>query len=145
MTPKTISVTSTQPVHVTSDQPVSIEIEGDTVTVSIEDVLPEPRGLASQPTERSNSPDGQVHQTETKKRVNLPDRCGVLMPRSNKKCARREGHNGVHMSAEQVQKKQDYNKDRARERYQNDPEYADKIKQAQKDRVAAAKKEVPEE
>lgn len=55
-------------------------------------------------------------------------RCGKLMARSGNVCARIEGHNGVHMSAEQIERKQDYNRQRARDRYQNDPEYREAVK-----------------
>lgn len=50
------------------------------------------------------------------------------MARSGKPCARRKGHNGVHMNAEQVARKKDYNKRRARERYNEDPEYAEHVR-----------------
>jgi hypothetical protein len=125
MTRKTISVTSDQPVSVTSDLPVSIEVRGDTVTVSIEDMLPSPNGLARSEPE----PAGQGPPDEDKQVVNQTPRCDVLMPRSGQLCKRRRGHNGVHMSARQIARKQDYNKKRARERYQNDPEYAERIKE----------------
>lgn len=131
MTKKTIRVTSSQPVSVASDLPVSIEIQGNTVVVSVDDLLPEPapQGLAVKGTDVSEGSNGEHVTSGSKSPVNRPNRCGVLMPRAGTTCARRSGHNGAHMSAKQVQKKQDYNKDRARERYQNDPDYAEKIKE----------------
>jgi hypothetical protein len=114
---KTINVTSDQPVNITSDQPVSIEVRGGVVVVSIQDT---PIG--------SRTTDADVTQPAQR-----PDRCGALMERSGELCARIEGHNGVHMSAEQVARKQAYNKQRARERYQSDPEYAERVRTASRE------------
>jgi len=114
---KTIYVTSDQPVRVTSDQPVSIEVNGGVVVVSILDV----------PTD-SHTSSADVAQVAER-----PDRCGELMERSGEPCARIEGHNGVHMSGEQVARNQAYNKQRARERYQSDPEYAERVRAASRE------------
>jgi hypothetical protein len=114
---KTVNVTSDQPVSVTSDQPVSIEVRGGVVVVSIQD----------RPTD-SRTTDADV--TQAAKR---PDRCGALMQRSGQPCARIEGHNGVHMNAEQIARKQAYNKQRARERYQSDPDYAEHVRAASRE------------
>lgn len=42
-----------------------------------------------------------------------PGRCGALMERSGEPCARIDGHNGVHMNAEQIARKQAWNKEHA--------------------------------
>jgi hypothetical protein len=114
---KTINVTSDQPVSVTSDRPVSIEVRDGVVVVSIQDA----------PTDSDPTDAGVTQPAER------PDRCGALMERSGEPCARIEGHNGVHMSAEQVARKQAYNKERARERYQSDPEYAERVRAASRE------------
>ena len=111
---KRINVTSDQPVSVTSDQPVSIEVRGGVVVVSIQDT---PSG--SRPTD-----------ADVTRAAQRPDRCGALMQRSGEPCARIAGHNGVHMNAEQLARKQAFNRQRARERYQSDPEYAERVRAA---------------
>jgi len=114
---KTINVTSDQPVSVTSDQPVSIEVRGGVVVVSIQD----------------GPTDSRTTDADVTVAAQRPDRCGALMKRSGEPCARIEGHNGVHMSGEQVARKQAFNKQRARERYQSDPEYAERVRAASRE------------
>jgi hypothetical protein len=113
---------------IVSDHPVSVFVEGGQVIVSVDD-------LATVTTQ--NLPDRQAPEPgvtdESKKAhepVNREGRCNVLMPRAGELCYRVPGHNGAHMPYAQVAKKRAYNKAEAKNRYQNDPEYAERVKAA---------------
>lgn len=109
-------------------QPVSMKTEGGVTTVTIEGTAGAPPGQDGLAEVRRPR-----HLVEDLLPVPRPSRsgkprCGQTMARSGQPCARVAGHNGVHMTAEQIQRKQDYNKRRARERYAEDPDYANHVR-----------------
>lgn len=117
------------PVTIATNRPVRIDTVGDRVTVTIGPPRSRPSKAATAPA----SPDAAETGTETAspRRAQGP-RCGRIMLKSGLPCARVEGHNGVCMHAKQVERKQRYNKNHARERYQSDPDYAEKVRAAQR-------------
>lgn len=126
-----IRIETEYPVSISTDQPVRIKTEGGITTMTIEGAAPDKPASS-----------GLVHvQREDPTEGLLPPqppnsdkpRCGQIMKRSKKPCARVEGHKGVHMNAQQIQTKRDYNKDRTRNLYANNPEYAEKVKAASRD------------
>lgn len=134
----TIRIDTEHAVSISTSRPVSIKTEGGETTITVEATRPEPRssGLATPVADRSGeltprpgkrfTAMTEIHDTPSP--VGETPRCSVLMPRSKKLCARPEGHNGAHMSREQIDRKQSYNRDRARERYNSDPDYAERAK-----------------
>lgn len=113
----TIRLTTDHPLSITTDQPVSITTEGGETTLRIE-ATSKPSGLVRLP----RPDDAETLLPEAR------PRCGAYMVRSGGTCARVEGHNGVHMNAEQIARKQAYNKNRAKERYETEPEYRENVK-----------------
>lgn len=115
-----IRIETEHQLSILTDQAVSVKTEGGMTTVTIEGLSLVAPPTARQPEPRPAEPQQPSRSTEP--------RCGVTMARSGQPCARRKGHNGVHMNAEQVARKQAYNKRRARERYAEDPDYAEHVK-----------------
>lgn len=115
--------------RITTDRPVSVATDHGETTVTIE-------GVFAPSTVRFASPRPPKPAASM-----LPgtDRCGATMARSGAQCARVKGHNGVHMSADQIARKQEYNKKRARDRYQNDPEYRESVKAGSRESHARRK------
>lgn len=119
-----ISIETEHGLSISTDRPVSITSEGGMTTLHIGPEVEQPRRLAParprNPVVAALLPAAPTVDPET--------RCGAEMKRSGNVCARIAGHNGVHMSAEQLARKQEYNKTRARERYESDPEYRESVK-----------------
>lgn len=126
-----ITIDTDYPISITTDRPVSIRTEGGTTTVQIGGADPAEReerpGLAIVP--REPDPAEALIPDPGPARPKGP-RCGVIMKRSQKPCARLKDHNGVHMNAQQIKNKQKYNADAARQRYHDDPEFAEQVKAA---------------
>lgn len=123
--PGEISIETDHAVSISTDRPVSITSEGGRTTLRIEATTAPRTGLVQAP--RASEP-AEAMLPEPRPVAGQAPRCGAVMVRSGKVCARIEGHNGVHMSADQIERKQAYNKQRARERYAEDPEYAERVK-----------------
>lgn len=130
-----ITIDTEYPISISTDRPVSITSEGGTTTLRIEGTAAvlEGSGLAMVP--RPPKAAEALIPEAGPSRPKGP-RCGVIMKRSKQPCARLKGHKGVHMNAQQIKNKQDYNKDKARERYASDPEYAEQVKAASRDSYA---------
>lgn len=126
-----IIIDTEYPISISTDRPVSITSEGGTTTLRIEGTaaVPEGSGLARIP--RPPNP-AEALLPVTTSRMKGP-RCGVIMKRSKQPCARIKDHKGVHMNAQQVKNKQDYNKGKARKRYHDDEEYREAVKAASRD------------
>lgn len=79
-------------------------------------------------------PEGQSEQkpepVSTITREPVEGRCNHRMERAGDLCGRPLGHPGVHTTFTQMDKKKNYSKDHAKDRYHSDPAYAARVKEA---------------
>jgi hypothetical protein len=127
----TIRIETDCPVIITTERSVSIQTVGGVSTVVINGAMTGTphREHAGPDLIDLGAPDGAEDLLpRTKPLRSDKPRCGEMMKRSGQPCARVAGHNGVHMNAVQVARKQSYNARRARERYAADPDYAEHVR-----------------
>lgn len=120
-----ITIRTDYPVSISTSRPVSISTEGGvtTVTIGAAATAPVPSGLVEIP---RDDPAGALlpYQPPGSDRP----RCGHWMVRSKQPCARAQGHKGNHLTRAQIEAKQEYNRNRAKNLYATDPKFAEAAK-----------------
>lgn len=121
-----IRIETDHPVTIVTTRPVSMKTEGVRVTLTIGALRREPSGLVRLP--QAPGPEDPAVLPESG--AGQVPRCGRIMSRSGKPCARPLNHKGICAHADTLANKKSYNAKHNRERYNNDPEYAERVKAA---------------